>query len=107
MNEVSSNDLLREIRDLLLLIAEPQLAARDQSRREQLRKIAGKGEKNKKAVLLMDGSQNQSAIAKQVPIDMGQLSNLVKNLREAELLTSNPNPEIVIPVSASVFQEAG
>lgn len=98
-------ELLIEIRDLLRLLAEPQLAERDRKWRDELRKIAGKGEKNIKAVLLMDGSRNQSTIAKEIPMDVGQLSKLVKSLRAASLLTENENPEVVIPVSESIFRE--
>jgi len=97
--------VLCEIRDLLLLIAEPQIAQRDKSMREQLRKIVGKGEKNIKAIGLMDGSRSQAAIAKEVPIDFGQLSRLVKNLAAAKLLKTGNNPEVVIPVSESIFKE--
>lgn len=103
----SELEVLCEIRDLLLVLAEPQLAERDRVRREQLRKIAGKGEKNIKAVLLMDGTRKQSAIAKEAPIDIGQLSKLVKNLSEAKLLKPGQNPALVIPVSPSVFTEGG
>jgi DNA-binding MarR family transcriptional regulator len=98
-------EILMDIRELLRLIAEPQLAERDRKWRDELRKIAGKGEKNIKAVLLMDGARNQSAIAKEIPMDVGQLSKLVKSLRGANLLTDNENPEVVIPVSESIFQE--
>lgn len=98
-------ELLIEIRDLLRLLAEPQLAERDRKWRDELRKIVGKGEKNIKAVLLMDGSRNQSTIAKEIPMDVGQLSKLVKSLRAASLLTENENPEVVIPVSESIFRE--
>jgi DNA-binding MarR family transcriptional regulator len=105
MNETEL-EVLGEIRDLLMLMAEPQLAERDKLRREQLRRIAGKSEKNIKAVLLMDGTKNQSAIAKEVPVDIGQLSKLVKALNEAKLLKPSQNPAVVIPVSESVFKEA-
>ena len=98
-------DLLLEIRDLLRLIAEPQLAERDRKWRDELRKIAGKGEKNIKGVLLMNGSRSQAMIAKEIPMDVGQLSKLVKALRTANLLSGNENPEVVIPVTESIFQE--
>lgn len=104
-NNETELDILRDMRDLLMLMAEPQLAVRDQTRRNQLKKIAGKGEKNMKAVLLMDGTRHQAAIAKEVPIDVGQLSTLVKALREAKLLKEDANPTLVIPVSESVFKE--
>jgi hypothetical protein len=98
-------DVLLEIRDLLLLIAEPQLAERDKKWRDELRRIAGKSDKNIKAVMLMDGTRNQSAIAKDVPVDVGQLSKLVKALKAGNLLKTSENPEVVIPVSESIFKE--
>jgi hypothetical protein len=98
-------DVLVEIRDLFLLIAEPQLAERDKKWRDELRKIAGKGEKNIRAVMLMDGSRNQAAIAKEIPMDVGQLSKLVKSLKAANLLKPTENPEVVIPVTESIFRE--
>jgi hypothetical protein len=55
-------ELLREMRDLLLVIAEPALAKRDQARRVSLRETVGNGKtKNAKAVLLMDGKRTQAA----------------------------------------------
>jgi hypothetical protein len=98
-------DVLRDIRDLLTLLAEPQLAERDKARRDQLRKLAGRGGKNMKAVLVMDGTRSQAAIVKEVPIDAGQLSLLVKALREAQLLKDAANPTMVIPVSEAVFKD--
>jgi hypothetical protein len=98
--------VLAEIRDLLLLIAEPQIAQRDRIMREQLRKIAGKSAKNIKAISLMDGSRNQAAIAKEVPIDFSQLSKLVKSLMAANLVKPGANPAIAIPVTESVFKES-
>lgn len=98
-------ELLREMVDLLRLLAEPQLAERDRKWRDELRKIAGKGDKNISAVKLMNGTRSQSTIAKEIPMDVGQLSKLVKSLRGADLLTSNINPEVVIPVTDTIFQE--
>jgi len=105
MSESAELKVLCEIRDLLLLMAEPQIAQRDKAMREQLRKIAGRSEKNIKAISLMDGSRNQAAIVKEVPIDFGQLSKLVKNLAAAKLLKPGSSLEIVIPVTESVFKE--
>lgn len=99
-------EILRDIKDLLTLIAEPQLAERDKARRERLREAAGRGEKTKKAALLMDGRHTQAEIAKTVPIDQGQLSRLVKALASAELLdSSSTNPCLIIPVTPAVFTE--
>lgn len=63
MNE--QTELLKEIRDLLQVIAEPGLAKRDEKRRSALREIIGKSQQKIKAALLMDGSLTQSAIGKQ------------------------------------------
>lgn len=101
----SQTELLTEMRDLLRLLAEPQLAERDRKWRDELRKIAGRGERNIRAVLLMNGTRSQSAIAKEIPMDVGQLSKLVKSLRSVDLLKNNINPEIVIPVTEAIFQE--
>lgn len=103
--EESELDVLREIRELLTVIAEPQLAERDKVRRAELRRIAGRGEKTMRAVLLMDGSRTQASIAKEVPIDAGQLSSLVRTLREAKLLKESASPAVVIPVSEAIFKE--
>ncbi len=101
----SELDVLRDIRELLLLMAEPQLAERDRARREDLRRVAGRSEKSVKAVLLMDGTRSQAAIAKEVPMDVGQLSRLVKALNDAGLLRGSTNPHLVMPVSEAVFSE--
>lgn len=53
----------------------------------------------------MDGSKNQKAISEEVPMDAGQLSALVKALRDAKLLREGGNPNVIIPVSEAVFQE--
>ena len=105
MQDETQLDVLRDIRELLQLIAEPQLAIRDKARRDALRKVIGKSDKNLNSVLLMDGSRKQATIAKEVPIDIGQLSKLVKSLSEAKLLTPSVNPTLVIPVSSSILTE--
>ena len=58
-NEV---ELLTEIRDLLLLIAEPQLAQRDERWRTALAEIVGRGKQKAEAVVLMDGTRTQAEI---------------------------------------------
>lgn len=98
------NDLLREIRDLLLLIAEPALAKRDERLREALIKIVGKSKKKADAVALMDGTRSQSAIQKICGIDVGELSRLTKALREANLLGANDkDPKLVMPLPLNIF----
>jgi hypothetical protein len=99
-------ELLTEIRDLLLVLAEPALAKRDYKFRDALRKIVGKSEKSRTAVLLMNGTLSQAAIVKQVPIDQGQLSRLVKALAKETLIAPDEkHPKLVVAISAAVFEE--
>ncbi len=99
-------ELLTEIRDLLLLVAEPAIAKRDQKLRDALRKVAGKGAKNARAILLMNGTRSQSAIAKEVQIDPGQLSRLVKALAGQFLIASDEkHPKLAVMVPANFFDE--
>lgn len=97
-------ELLREIRDLLLVMAEPELAKRDEKRRADLRTIVGKSKAKTKAVLLMDGSRSQSAIKRESGIDAGELSRFVKALREASLTEKQDNPKLVIRVQPNFFE---
>lgn len=104
MNE--QTDLLRELRDLLLIIAEPALAKRDERLRESLRLIVGKSKAKAKAVFLMDGSRPQASIKKESGIDQGELSRLVKALREASLIgkEEKQNPKLSIAVPPNFFE---
>lgn len=101
-------ELLTEIRDLLLVMAEPALAKRDEKLRGALRRIAGKGKKNAGAIALMDGSLSQSAIAKKASIDPGQLSRLLKLLAGGSLIASDEkHPKLVITLPSNFFKEGG
>lgn len=73
-----------EIRDLVRLLAEPAIAARDQKARNELRRIVGNSAAKAKAVVLMDGSRTQRAIHRETGINEGQLSTLVKQLNASE-----------------------
>ena len=97
-------ELLREIRDLLLVIAEPELAKRDEKRRADLKAIVGKSKAKAKAALLMDGSRSQSDIKRESGIDPGELSRFVKALREAALTEKQDNPKLVIRVQPNFFE---
>jgi hypothetical protein len=100
--------LLREIRDLLLVIAEPGLAKRDQRLREALVEIVGKSKAKAAAVLLMDGSRPQAAIKKESGIDAGALSKCVKSLRHANLIAGDDkHPKLVIAIPANLFANIG
>lgn len=96
-------EILREIRDLLRLMAEPALAKRDERLRTSLQQIIGKSKQKAKAVVLMDGTRSQSAIRNDCGIDLGDLSRLVKALREAELIGPNDkHPKLVFPVPSNL-----
>lgn len=107
MNE--QTELLREMRDLLLVMAEPALAKRDESLRESLAKIVGKSDSRAKAIFLMDGSKGQTAIAKKTGIDVGNMSRFIKALREASLINKDEkqNPKLVIVIPKDFFEKAG
>ena len=97
-------ELLREIRDLLRLVAEPALAERDSKLRVSLLQIVGKSKRKADAVILMDGTRSQAAIRKECGIDMGDLSRLVKALREAGLIGPDDSPKMVLPIPANFVE---
>jgi hypothetical protein len=103
MNE--QTELLREMRDLLLVMAEPALAARDEKFRAALRGIVGKSKSRARAVFLMDGARSQSVIKNESGIDQGDLSRCVKALGEASLLKKDENPKLVIAIPPSFFEQ--
>lgn len=101
-------ELLREMRDLLRVIAEPALAKRDEKLRATLIEVVGRSKGKAKAVLLMDGSRNQSAIQKESGVDKGNLSRVVKVLRAQELIKADEkHPELVISIPPNFFDNAG
>jgi hypothetical protein len=106
---IENTEILREIRDLLRLIAEPAIAQRDKTLREALRSIAGNTTgKKAKAILLMDGTRSQTGIINECGINQGDLSVLVKKLRTAELLKGDPKqPELAISILANFFDVKG
>lgn len=106
MNE--QTELLRAIRDLLEVIAEPALAKRDEKLRTALREVAGRSPRNVKAIKLMDGSRTQAAIVKEGGIDQASTSRLIKKLRDAGLLHKESEaPKLVISIPPNFFDGAG
>jgi hypothetical protein len=96
--------IVREMRDLLRLIAEPQIAARDEKLRAELLRILGRSVPKRQSLLLMDGSRTQAQISAQTGIRKGHLSELVKQLREANLLAGEAkNPTLAILIPAKFF----
>ncbi len=99
--------VLTEMRDLLRLIAEPAIAERDEKLRKKLRDIAGSATgKKAKAILMMDGTRNQAGIVSECGINQGDLSQLVKKLKAAELLAGGPKqPQLVISIPINFFEQ--
>ena len=105
MNDDETLKALWEIRDLLRLIAEPQIAARDQKMRDALSAIVGNSVPKAKSVLLMDGSLTQADIHNKAGMNKGHLSTLVKQLNERGLLTEDvKHPKLAISVPANFFE---
>jgi CRP-like cAMP-binding protein len=99
-------ELLRKILDTLTLIAEPQIAQRDEKLRNALLEIVGKGQLKIRAASLMDGNRTQSIIAKEAGIDAGGLSRLIKALRDKGLINSDDKPpKMTIPLSPNFWAE--
>ncbi|MGB8987242.1 MAG: hypothetical protein WCC37_11615 [Candidatus Sulfotelmatobacter sp.] len=104
------SELLRavhEIRDLVRLMAEPAIAERDQKLRGELRRIVGSSVPKSRSVLLMDGNRTQAAIHSATGINKGDLSTLVKRLKEAKLLSGDgKEPKLAIVVPATFFESS-
>jgi hypothetical protein len=101
-------ELLREMVGLLRLIAEPQIAKRDQKRRVALAEIVGKSPQKTKAILLMDGSKTQAAIIKGAGIEQSVLSRLTKALRTAELIVNDDKPpKLLFPLPPNFPDDLG
>jgi hypothetical protein len=104
LTENEQTELLREMRDLLRVIAEPALAKRDEALRAALYEIVGKSKDKAKAVSLMDGSKSQATICKESGIDAGYLSRLVKVLRVKALVgTDEKRLRLAIPIPPNFF----
>lgn len=85
------------------MLAEPALAKRDERLRSTLQQVVGKSRQKAEAVLLMDGARSQSDIRRLCGIDDGNLSRLVKALREADLIgPDDKNPKLVFPAPADL-----
>jgi hypothetical protein len=98
---------VKEMRDLLRIMAEPAMAEHDKRARAELRRIVGTSPKKAKAVYLMNGAKSQAVIQKETGINQGDLSVLVKQLRAASLLSAGKKePSLAIKIPTNFF-EAG
>ena len=99
--------LLREMRDLLRVIAEPQLAARDKRLRSAILEVVGGSTGRAKAALLMDGSRGQAELVKESGMDQGGLSRLVKALKAKGLIKGEEKrPKLVLSVPPNFFDSS-
>jgi len=100
-------ELLREMRDLLRLIAEPALAERDKKRRSALTEVVGKSKRKAEVVLLMDGTRSRTTLHKESGMDQGDVSRLVSALRAKELIEADDkHPKLVISIPPSFFENS-
>jgi hypothetical protein len=98
-------ELLREMRDLLRVIAEPALAERDKKRRASLLEVVGKSKRKSEVVLLMNGSKTKAELHKESGMDQGDVTRLVSALRAKELLKGDEkHPELVISIPPNFFE---
>lgn len=106
MDEISKELLsaIHEIRDLVRLMAEPAIAERDRKLRVELRRIVGRSDRVAKSVLRMDGTRTQRDIHKEVGINEGQLSTVVKQLKDSQLLSGDgKQPKLAISIPGNFF----
>jgi hypothetical protein len=100
-------ELLTQIRDLMHVMAEPQLAKRDAKARASLRQLVGTSSKRADTFALMDGTRSQADLVKATGIDAGNLSRFVKALGEAKLVgADSKRPKATLNVPRS-FLEGG
>ncbi len=98
---------VQEIRDLVRLMAEPAIAERDQKLLAELKRIVGSSVPKSRSVLLMDGNRTQAAIRNETGINQGDLSTLVKRLKEAKLLSGDgKEPKLAIAVPITFFESS-
>ena len=101
-------EAIREVRELLRLLAEPAIAQRDEKFRNELRRIVGASPQRMKSVLGMDGTKTQKAICQETGMSSGNMSTLVKNLSTAKLLVSDPKqPKLAISIPPNFFEGGG
>jgi DNA-binding MarR family transcriptional regulator len=100
-------ELLREMRDLLRVMAEPALADRDKKLRSSLLEIVGKSEQKASVVLLMNGLRSQAELSKESGMDRGNVSRLVTALRAKDLIKADEkHPELVISIPPNFFENS-
>lgn len=101
-------ELLTEIRDFLQILAEPLIEKKDKAARDKIRDLVSKSKSGQAAVLLMDGTRTQAAIAKEAKIDPGQLNRLVKAIENASLChVVGKHPKLAVKLPPDFFSQNG
>ena len=103
MDNESTDELLKQIRDSLIIVAEalrPQYQAavleRLGQRASDLASLV-KSDRRWNALMAMDSSRSQSEIARQSGMDAGDVSRFVKRLRDAGFVRNvDGRPEAVL-----------
>jgi hypothetical protein len=107
MSDSEQIELMREVRDLLRVIAEPSLAKRDAAARKVVLKAVGTSKGRADAALKMDGTRSQSEIRRDTKIDSANLSRLVKALREGGVLgPDEKRPRLKVWIPPDMFDRA-
>jgi hypothetical protein len=97
-------DELRQMRQLLELMAEPAIAQRDAKRRTALMGIVGSSPKKQQSVFLMDGTRTQAEIVAKTAVSSGALSEMVTELHGNGLLTGEKKkPKLAISIPVNFF----
>jgi DNA-binding MarR family transcriptional regulator len=96
--------LCRKFESLFGSWAEPAIAERDQKLRAELKRIVGSSSAKSKAVLLMDGTRTQRDIHRETGMNVGNLSTLVKQLKNSKLVSDDPNPTLAIKIPSNFFK---
>jgi len=97
---------IRQIRQLLELMAEPAIAQRDAKLRDALRGIVGASVKKQQSVLLMNGTRTQKHIITETAVHQGELSTLVSKLDAVGLLAGDKkHPKLALSIPANFFEE--
>lgn len=96
---------VEEIRELVRLMAEPAIAERDAKRRTELKRIVGSSLQKGQAVLQMNGTHERKDIQRDTGISKGNLSTLLKLLKESDLISGDgKQPKLAISVPPNFFE---
>jgi CRP-like cAMP-binding protein len=98
-------EAVEQIREYVRLMAEPAIAERDAKRRAELKRIVGSSLQKGQAILRMNGTHERKDIQRETGISKGNLSTLVKVLKESDLISGDgKQPKLAISVPPNFFE---